>query len=59
MNIIFWLLFIIDCVCIIGYIISSFSRNDRRSNMLETVAYIIMGLLLVIAVLGNKGLIAW
>ena len=59
MGIVFWLLFIIDCACIIGYIISSFSGNNRRSNMLETLSYIIMGLLLVIAVLSNKGFIAW
>lgn len=59
MNILFWILFIIEGVCIVSYIIASKNRNYRRCGVIETVAYLVIALLLVMAVLGNKGLIAW
>lgn len=59
MNILFWLLFASVFICIIASIRASSIRNYRRSNMWEALAYVLISLLLVIAVLGNKGLISW
>lgn len=59
MSLLFWALFVIEIICVIGYIVASINHNYRRSNMIECVAYLVAVLLLVIAVICNKGLISW
>ena len=59
MSILFWILFIIACVCIVAYIVESINQNHYKCNMIEFVAYIVLVLLLVVAVISNKELVAW
>lgn len=58
MRVAFWILIGAVVVCVINYTIAHINRNYRKSDMWVTIACVLCGVLLSIAVLCNKGLVS-